>query len=701
MKKITFALFTILMLWTAQSLQAATIWTGEQPINWNNSKYIIIGASEFGNAQVADIIRLNIVFTGNTNYPQVGLQKGNWSGGLSCAGNTNITASTTAVDYYITTAMLEDLLTTGLLITGIGYTLKSVEIIEGEGSTGNENAVWMGNTVILTDWSNYQVLPASCFTKATVGKIIRLKYKDLQSGAQAILRTGDWKEMPGMASFVQLSGNHIDITITADMLTKLKSNGCIVQGLGFTLTRVDLIDEEEVSRLQLNVPIKHQWLWVSPEKPMITVNVTNPTQKAVQANAEIVIKTDKMGPVNTLSQQKLIEAGASAAVDFSFDLAPGFYQCTALVNDEVARSFVIGVDPEQVVSEPDMRDDFLTFWQQTKEQLATVEPQYTLTEIPSKSSSQRKVYLLEMRSLADAQGEGIVRAYYAEPTASGTFPALIHYNGYDGGNNDPWCMGGNDNPGYCEIIVSTRGQLINNRPPYSNTYGDWFVYGFSSKDTYYYRGAYMDCVRAIDFLCSREKVQQQNIFAEGASQGGAFTLAAAALGDNRLNAIAPAVPFMGDFPDYFKVASWPGNAAQAERQRQGMPEEEMFTMLSYFDTKNLATLITCPTYMNYSLQDNVCPPHINWAAYNNLASTEKKYLTNPALGHQTASNWNSEFMTFFKAHLKSNNTTGITTITTTRQDNDDIYNMQGVRMTGTLSTLPHGIYIQGGRKIIR
>ena len=133
----------------------------------------------------------------------------------------------------------------------------------------------------------------------------------------------------------------------------------------------------------------------------------------------------------------------------------------------------------------------------------------------------------------------------------------------------------------------------------------------------------MDAVRVIDFLGTREKVQQYNIFAEGASQGGALTLAAAALCDGRINAIAPAVPFMGDFPDYFQIAPWPANVANAKRVQLGMTEEEMYCMLSYFDTKNLATMITCPVYMDFSLQDNVCPPHTNWASYNNLKSEEK------------------------------------------------------------------------------
>ena len=40
-----------------------------------------------------------------------------------------------------------------------------------------------------------------------------------------------------------------------------------------------------------------------------------------------------------------------------------------------------------------------------------------------------------------------------------------------------------------------------------------------------------------------------------------------------------------------------------------MSDEEMYKFLSYLDTKNLATLVTCPVTTAMGLQDPVCPPH--------------------------------------------------------------------------------------------
>ena len=448
--------------------------------------------------------------------------------------------------------------------------------------------------------------------------------------------------------------------------------------------------------LQLDVPVQGDWLWVSPDKPQITINITNTSTTDTTVTALLLINTDKMQPYKTLDEQSAVNAGQSISVNFEVDAEPGFYQCTAIVNDEVARTFVFGVDPQDIVSPPDYQPDFHDFWASTKHELAQVYTQYTLTEIPEKSTARRKVYLLEMHSLPDSTGEVIARAYYAEPVADGNYPAIMHFYGYDGGSNEPWCMGGDDNPDCVEIALSTRGQQINNRPPYVNPYGDYFVSGFDSEYNYYYRGAYMDCVRGVDFLCSRPKVQKLNIFAEGGSQGGAFALAAAALADDRLNAIAVAIPFMGDFPDYFQIASWPGGSARAKKEELGMSDEEMFRMLSYFDTKNLATMITCPTYMNFSLQDNVCPPHTNWAAYNNLGSTDKRYSVNPTQGHQGPPNWRNEYMTFFAAHMKE--TGSVNDVQIDPNENDAIYNLQGIQVKGTWDTLPKGIYIQNGEK---
>ena len=55
------------------------------------------------------------------------------------------------------------------------------------------------------------------------------------------------------------------------------------------------------------------------------------------------------------------------------------------------------------------------------------------------------------------------------------------------------------------------------------------------------------------------------------------------------NSIAPAIPFMGDFPDYFRIGAWPSTQAYNWLKNQaGLTEADMYDFLSYFDTKNMA-----------------------------------------------------------------------------------------------------------------
>lgn len=709
-----FLFILIISLLSSLPINAQTsIWSGEKAIDWNNGAYESISANKFTSAEVADKIRFTFSVTGiPSSWPQIALYNGSWKT-LSGCGNAQLSNGTTNYDittysYYITTDMLAELQSGGMIITGAGYTLTDVTLEKGEGSAGYENAVWIGHTDATKGWVA-QSIPSCSFSKAKVGSYLRLYYSDLAAGAMHTIVDGNWKAISGY-EFYSMGGLYYQYTIDQTLLDKMNSTGIIINGTGYCLTHIDVVDPESLTTLSASVPVTDGWLF-EDKNPTITVNITNPYETDVEANVQLIVKTDKQESYTTVNKKETVAAGESKGVSLSFEAQPGFYIVSPLLNgesvftaskvgygnadDKCVSSFVIGVDPTKVVSAPDKASDFETFWTDTKDELAKVEPEYTLTEIASKSTSQRKVYLLEYKSLPDAEGkEAIARAYYAEPTSGGPYPAVIHYQGYDSGNYDPWCMGGNDNPGYCELILATRGQLINNRPPYENPYGDWFQYGFGSKDTFYYRGAFMDAVRAVDFLCGREKVDQSRLYAEGASQGGALTYAAAALTDHPFAAIAPSIPFLGDFPDYFQVASWPASVAFAQQKALGMSDKDMYEMLSYFDTKNLATLIHCPVIQTIGLQDNVCPPHTNMAPYNNLpADVEKQISYSPLLMHTTASSWWNTYFAFFK-----NYTTGIEDISVSRSNahTNAIYDLQG----RLISSPSKGIYIQNGKKVI-
>jgi cephalosporin-C deacetylase len=151
-------------------------------------------------------------------------------------------------------------------------------------------------------------------------------------------------------------------------------------------------------------------------------------------------------------------------------------------------------------------------------------------------------------------------------------------------------------------------------------------------------------------MASRPTSDMTNLFAEGSSQGGALSYACAALSDYPFTAIACNVAFLGDYPDYFELVSWPGNVAKANKG--SMTDEEMYAFLSYYDTKNLATKISCAVLASSGLQDGTCPPHTNFAAFNNVNSQDKEMVIDPEMGHSFPAGWTTKQANFFKERIK-------------------------------------------------
>ena len=423
---------------------------------------------------------------------------------------------------------------------------------------------------------------------------------------------------------------------------------------------VDLVD------LKSSVPVTEDWVF--SDKPRLTIHVENPNEVEVEANAKMRITTDLKKEVTTVEKTVKVPAKGKVDIDMTTDgnLDPGFYRAICSVDGRLSRNFFFGISPTKIVSAPDKQDDFDAFWEDGKKQLEAIDMKAELTEITSKSSAARKVYLVEMQSVPDGlTGDPvIIRGYYCEPQDGQKHKVLLHFYGYDEQNSKSkiYCPAGGSSTDYAEFYLSHRGQYLNNRPASSrepdgkgdivNPYGDWFAFNFGDKDCYYYRGAFLDCVQAIRFLATRPTSDMNNLFAEGSSQGGALTYAAAALSDYPFAAIAPCVAFLGDFPDYFKIVSWPGDTAKKKQKEAGLSDEEMYRFLSYFDTKNLATRISCPVIASVCLQDGTCPPHTNIAPYNNLLSTDKEVYFYPELQHEIPSNWPSKYSAFFKARVR-------------------------------------------------
>jgi cephalosporin-C deacetylase-like acetyl esterase len=398
---------------------------------------------------------------------------------------------------------------------------------------------------------------------------------------------------------------------------------CIVRGLGQNL----LIEPQFVRKDHLflekgviKIPVKITNQINTPLKGTVTLKILSDFGETIK-NIEVPVSIKPAG-----TKLLTMEAG---------DLPPGFYNASVLYSGETNNKklgFSFGVRPEEIISPADRPDDFENYWMRAKKELAAVDPQFKLIRQDSLSTAEKDMFLVEMRSL----GNVLIRGWYSRPVKTGKYPAILHVQGYSSNNLPQYTYQGVD---MVSFVLNIRGHG-NSKDDINPGFPGYLQYFVNDKELYVYRGAYMDCVRAVDFLSSQDCVDTTRIAVEGGSQGGALSFATAAL-DSRIDLCAPDVPFLSDFRDYFKVASWPGGEfANYFKEHPEIPDDEIYKTLSYIDIKNLAPWIKVPVRMSVGLVDIVCPPHINFAAYNQL-NTIKEYHVFPLSGHSLpAENYN-------------------------------------------------------------
>lgn len=659
------------------------VWSGTQEMDANWSNWLNIPSSDFNDAEVGNILSVYVSQI-SASYGQVMLNTGSWAAMPGAESAKVVESAPCELKWVITEDMLAELKGGGLIIKGVGYDLSSVDIkhkvVKGD-SANKGNAftnIWTGSEVISwTQGSNNSVFVnaadlADKLADAKAGDKLRMSYSGIGFGTAQGKILANWTSLTDLQTAKFTGGSYFEYTLTDEWLTAIKEKGLRVSGIGYTLNSIDLVTpEKEYSIIAQNddADIK---AWEGDETPKLGMTITNIESMEVTVPYKVTLMRDMVDDdtqthsiYQTYSQDVTLAAGETKHVDLVFDglKEPGFYNLTANVDHNDVCSYNIGYDPKNVPIKATTPNDFWSYWQEGLDELAATDADIQMEELTDKSSDKRKIYLVTMKSVADSKGGSpvTIRGYYAEPTAEGKYPTIIHYQGTDGGSGTPWCVGADDNPEYCEFILSTRGQMLNNREPNleDNVYGrddngktDYYSYGWGDKEKHYYRGAYLDCVRAIDFVKTREKVDANNLYAAGGSQGGCFTYVAEGL-SGAFRAIAPSITGHADFEEGMKIVNWPRANFLAAAEKLGMTTEQMNEFNSYFDVMNFSEHVTCPVISCFSLQDTTDPTRTNLAPFNLLDKVnaeDKVYIINPFLGHATPADWGSKYMAFFKKY---------------------------------------------------
>lgn len=378
----------------------------------------------------------------------------------------------------------------------------------------------------------------------------------------------------------------------------------------------------------------HIFLEKGPVK--FDLHVENNLDGKLKGTLEIEAVSDFEEEVLSTSHNVKVKPGKAETLHMDLGtLAPGFYNINVLLKstaDNKRLNFAVGVRPEEIDSPPDRPDDFDEYWDRTRSELASVDPQFKLIRQDLLCTETREFFILEMRSLDNV----LVRGWYMKPVKEGVYPAILHVQGYSTFMIPDWMYPGDD---MVALGLNIRGHGFS-KDDVDPGFPGYILHHVDDKEKYIYRGAYMDCLRAVDFLYSGKEVDKTRVAVEGGSQGGALSFATAALDNERINLCVPHVPFLSDFRDYFKVAAWPaGEFIQYFNDHPEIPEDQIYNTLSYIDIKNLASWVKAPVFMSIGLVDKTCPPHINFAAYNQLTAP-KEYFVYSKAGHGLPGTYN-------------------------------------------------------------
>lgn len=387
--------------------------------------------------------------------------------------------------------------------------------------------------------------------------------------------------------------------------------------------------------------------------PKITMIVKNNTKKEFSGVVELVLKSDRNNELRSPPQSIEIEAGLEREIIYTPSVQnPGFYNFSVTIkknNDTtfIRSSLIFGYEPTKIKVLPDKKPDFEIFWSETLKDLKQTNPKFHIVKSNEWSTSRLDVYLVEMKSLDNCT----IRGWFTVPANKGKYkyPGLLRIPGHSVNIIPDTSI-----YDFAVLALNIRGHG-NSQDEINPGFPGYLIYGIENKSTYIYRGAFMDCIRGIDFLCSRSEVDTSKLAVEGHSQGGALTFITAAL-DQRVKAAAADQPFLSDFKNYSEIVDWPRSEFQHYlNHHRSVTWEDLFTTLSYFDIKNFAKKIKCPMLMMSGLMDNICPPYTNFVAFNNLPSNfnnKNRYVIYPQALHELPSGYYRLKLEWIRSILK-------------------------------------------------
>lgn len=281
--------------------------------------------------------------------------------------------------------------------------------------------------------------------------------------------------------------------------------------------------------------------------------------------------------------------------------------------------------------------DIDEFWDREIAQMKAIDPQVELRKLYDYPNAE--CFELYFTGMNQAR----VFAKYVRPKQiEKPVKAVLRFHGYSAQSPDWMELLSWAGQGVCVAALDVRGQGGKSEDPggvKGNTYHGHIIRGLAEGDPHklFFKDVFLDTAQLAGILMTFQEIDETDICVYGDSQGGALTLACAAL-EPRIKKAAAWYPFLSDYKRVWELDR--AERAYAELKeyfRKYDPrheqEDEIFGLLGYIDIQNIVKRIKGDVLMFSGLMDEVCPPSTHFAAFNKITSN-KKVLIYPDFGHE-------------------------------------------------------------------
>ena len=402
--------------------------------------------------------------------------------------------------------------------------------------------------------------------------------------------------------------------------------------------------------LWLTQPDHADWLYKTGEKAKVEVGFyIYGVPQDIEVDYEIA---PDMMPAT--AKGKMMLKNGKAIINMGTMKKAGFLdlRLTAKKGDRTFQHHVkVGFSPEQLKPYTKNPADFDSFWKATLDEARKTPVSVVCKKVENYSTNEIDCYLLKIKT----DKYHSVYGYLTKPKKAGKYPVVLCPPGAGIKTiKEPMRNTYYARNGFIRLEMEIHGlnpEMTDEQFKEITTAFDrengYLTNGLDNRDNYYMRHVYVACARALDYLTSLPEWDGRNAFVQGGSQGGALALITAAL-DPRVSACVANHPALSDMAGYLDNRA--GGYPHFPRLNSMLTPEKVKT-LEYYDVVNFARRITCPVFLTWGFNDNVCPPTTSYIVWNMITSPKESLIT-PINEHWTSSETNYSQMLWLKKQCR-------------------------------------------------